>query len=104
MAQWSGPMNYSGMHLSCFFGVAKIVDHQLKNGAIADSKGRCGKSPLSTAAEHGHDAVVKMLLARDDVEVNSKDPYGGTPLLRAAANGHEAVVKLLLARDDVGLA
>jgi ankyrin repeat protein len=41
------------------------------------------------------------LLARADVEVNSKDRYGRTPLSWAAGNGHEAVIRLLLARADV---
>ena len=39
--------------------------------------------------------VVRLLLARDDVDPDSKDNYGRTPLSRATANGHEAVVKLL---------
>ena len=98
---WERPTNYSGMHLSSFFGLTKIIDYQLKNGAMADSKGEDGKSPLSISAENGHETVVKLFLARDDVYANSKDKYGWTPLSLAARNGHEAVVKLFLARDDV---
>src|ERR1700722_42185 len=103
MAQysWDRPTKYSGMHVSSFFGLAKIIDSQLKNGAMADSKSRKGRSPLSIAAENGHEAVVKLLLARDDVDADSKHSDGQTPLSWAAAGGHEAVVKLLLARDDV---
>ncbi|KAJ9646983.1 hypothetical protein H2199_001969 [Coniosporium tulheliwenetii] len=56
---------------------------------------------LHVGAYFGHEVVVKLLLARDDVDANLKDSYGRTPLSRAAAGGHEAVVKLLLARDDV---
>src|ERR1700722_10044357 len=98
---WERPMNYSGMHLSSFFGLAKIVDYQLKTGAIADSRSRDDQSPLSIAAQYGHEAVVKLLLAQDDVDINSKDRGGRTPLLWAARRGHEAVVKLFLARDDI---
>src|SRR3984957_4453986 len=104
MVQYSRqrPTKYSGIHVSSFFGLAKIIDYQLKNGAMADLKGRDGKSPLSISAENGHEAIVELLLARDDVDVNSKDrQYGLTPLLWAASNGHEAVVKQFLARDDV---
>src|ERR1700722_12955658 len=98
---WDRPANYSGMHLSSFFGLSKIIDYQLKNGAMADLKGKDGRSPLSISAENGHEAVVKRLLAQDDVDVNSKDlQYGQTPLSWAAKKGHDAVVKLLLARDD----
>jgi len=54
------------------------------------------QTPLSRAAENGHEAMVKLLLANDWVDVNAKDSlYGQTPLSRAAENGHEAVVKLL---------
>src|SRR3984957_16060601 len=98
---WLRPMNYSGMHVSSFFGLTKIIDYQLKNGAMADSKGRDGKSPLSISAENGHEAVVRLFLARDDVDADSKDSRGRTPLSWAARDGHEAVVKLFLARDDV---
>ena len=98
---WERPSNYSGMHLSSFFGLDKMIDYQLKTGAIADSKGRRGRSPLSIAAQHGHEAAVKLFLARDDVDVDSKDSGGWTPLLWAARSGREAVVKLFLARDDV---
>ena len=61
-----------------------------------DSKDTEGRTPLSFAAQMGHEAVVKLLLVRDDVEVNSKDTAGRTPVLFAAENGHETVVKLLM--------
>ncbi|RPA98367.1 ankyrin [Choiromyces venosus 120613-1] len=63
---------------------------------------RIGKTPLCWAAENGHDAVVKTLLAREDVNSNTADTYFcRTPLCWAAKNGHDAVVKTLLAREDV---
>ena len=46
------------------------------------------------------DEVAKMLLARDNIEVNAMNSYGGVRLLYTAENGHEAV-EMLLARDDV---
>jgi len=56
---------------------------------------------LMLAVESGHEAVVKLLVERDDVEADSKDKNGRTPLSHAAERGHEAVVKLLVERDDV---
>jgi ankyrin repeat protein len=39
--------------------------------------------------------VVKLLLANDGVDPDSKDTDGRTPLLWAAENGYEAVVQVL---------
>jgi ankyrin repeat protein len=45
--------------------------------------------------------VVKLLLAREGVDRDSKDGYDPTPLSWAARKGYEAVVKLLLTRNGV---
>ena len=62
----------------------------LERGAELDSKDNIyGRTPLSWAAENGHEAVVKLLLEKG-AELDSKDNiYGRTPLSWAA-------VKLLL--------
>jgi ankyrin repeat protein len=52
---------------------------------------------LSHAAQNGCEVVVRLLLARDDTEVNSEDNRKA-PLLLAAQNGHEGVVMMLSAR------
>jgi ankyrin repeat protein len=46
---------------------------------------------------------VKLLLAKDGVEIDAIDWAGQTLLGQAAASGHQAVVKLLLAKDGVNL-
>ena len=69
--------------------------------ANPDSSSRTGRTPLSWAAENGHEGTVKLLVRRGDVDPNSSDRYGRTPLLWAARNGHEKVVKLLLGRKDL---
>lgn len=51
--------------------------------------------PLSLAAETGHEATVRLLLA-NGADVTIKDHHGGTALLVAARNGHEAIVQLLV--------
>ncbi|MBE3049891.1 ankyrin repeat domain-containing protein, partial [Candidatus Bathyarchaeota archaeon] len=51
--------------------------------------------PLLSAAENGHEAIVKLLLEKG-AYIEAKDSSGWTPLLSAAENGHEAIVKLLL--------
>ena len=46
--------------------------------------------------------MVKLLLAKDDVDLNSKDTsVGYTPLLWAAKRGHDKVVELLIVKKGV---
>jgi len=67
-----------------------------------NSRDEHGMTQLSLAAQNGHETVVRLLLEREDVEVNSREDKGGvTPLSWAACNGHEAAVRLLLERDDI---
>jgi Ankyrin repeats (3 copies) len=89
------PRHITGLHLAAYFGVELAVN-DLLDSLSKDLKDSYGRTPLSWAAENGHEATVKLLLeAKADIE--SKDSYyGRTPLSWAAENGHEAIVKLLL--------
>jgi hypothetical protein len=100
------PKQTTGLHLTARFGLLSLctlclMDLIDMSGGYADLKNSYGTAPLSYAAANGHEAVVKLLVERDDVEADSKDKDGGTPLSFAAENGHEAVVRLLVERDDV---
>jgi ankyrin repeat protein len=64
----------------------------LEKGAKLESKSNSGGTLLSSAAENGHEAVVKQLLEKGG-ELESEDENGQTPLSRASENGHEEVVK-----------
>ena len=55
-----------------------------------------GFTPLRVAAEMGHLALVRWLVAEGGADVNLGDLEGITPLYRAAAEGHLAVVKYLV--------
>ena len=81
-------------------GQEEVVLRLLQNGAKPESTDNFA-TPLSWAAMNGHEAVVKLLLNRDDVTINVQNQYGETPLSLAAKNGHQAIVKLLLNRDDI---
>jgi hypothetical protein len=97
------PKQMTGLHLAAYFGLSEAMIALLKHGHEPDSKDSYDRTPLSYAAENGHEAVVKLLLAKDGVNLNYMDQFDETPLLFAVENGHEAVVKLLLAKDGVDL-
>lgn len=59
------------------------------------------RTPLGMVAESGKDKVVKLLIEREDVDVNLSDGYGNSPLSLAARGGHGTVVELLLTRRDI---
>jgi ankyrin repeat protein len=95
--------SFSSLHIAAFFGIHQVLlDIPLADSEL-DCKDCLNRTPLWWAAANGHEAVVKLLLAKDGVNPDAKDRHDETPLWRAAARGHEAVVKLLLAKGDVNL-
>lgn len=55
-----------------------------------------GQTPLSYAAMNGHVDVLKILLATNRVNIESKDLRGWTPLAYAAAYGQAEVMEVLI--------
>ncbi|KAH7008755.1 ankyrin repeat-containing domain protein [Ilyonectria destructans] len=106
------PEGTSLIHVMSRYGVAgalwAILKRADQTGINIDAKDSHGRTPLSWAAEHGHEAVVRLLFDRG-AHIEAADEVGQTPLSWAAAKGHEAVVQLLLDRgahieaaDEVG--
>ena len=95
------PNQTSGLHLTARYGLLCLTKQLLEgehgsSSIGADSKDSHGRTPLSYAAQKGHETVVKLLLQTGKVDVDSKDEDGRTPLSYAVEGGHEAVVRLLL--------
>ncbi|KAI9148801.1 ankyrin repeat [Paramyrothecium foliicola] len=88
-------------HLAAWFGLADIIQ-SLKARCDLDSPNSEGRTPLSFAAEHGHETAVAAILSEDGVVINAVDSRSNrTPLSWASGNGHSAVVKLLLAQENI---
>jgi ankyrin repeat protein len=92
----------NGLHLAASFGlphlVGKFLSCVVENGIVdINSRDGCGCTALSLAAKNGQEAVVKLLLEREDVEVDSRnDSLGWTVLMEAANECHKDIVKRLL--------
>ena len=52
------------------------------------------------AATNGHEAVVRLLLKREDVKPDVQNQLSFSPLLEAVIKRHEVIVQLLLERND----
>ncbi|KAL1856463.1 hypothetical protein Daus18300_010730 [Diaporthe australafricana] len=67
------PRQVTGLHLATYFGVRVAVKMLLRHCQNLDSKDSYGRTPLSYAAENGHEAIVQLLLDTGKAEIDSKD-------------------------------
>lgn len=95
------PKKMTGLHVAAYFGLQKAVIALLEHKHSPHLRDVYGQTPVSWAAENGHEAVVEVLLAVEGIFLDCRDNEGETALSKAAGNGHTAVVKLLLAQDSV---
>jgi Ankyrin repeats (3 copies) len=73
-------LKFLGMHVCAFFGLHHSLQILLEAGGKPVSQDFLSRTPLHWAAENGHDTVVKLLLAWDDIDVNVKDISRDTTL------------------------
>ena len=95
------PSRTSGLHLAAGFGSGELLMGLLKRGLPADAHDDSGMTPLHWAVQEGNEAVVRLLLTRDDVDVNNGGEYCKTPLQRAAEAGNDTIMELLLAHPAI---
>ncbi|KAK6529978.1 hypothetical protein TWF694_003353 [Orbilia ellipsospora] len=92
------PKRQTELHLGSYWGleecVAVLFSRGSSTGTNIDPEDSYGRTPLSWAAENGHEAVVRLLVERG-ADMEAADNVHRTPLSWAAKNGHEAIVRLL---------
>lgn len=95
------PSRLTALQFAAGFGSKELVEALLNTGLPADAKGDGGSTPLHSAIERGDEPISKLLLNRDDVDVNSVSGRAMTPLLLAVIGGYDTIVANLLAHPDI---
>lgn len=97
------------IHLATDKGNVDLVADLISAGANVNVAIN-GVTPLSIAAWHGNDEMVRLLLSKNaETEVHDNNMHGNTPLISASWRGHAGVVSQLLragankeAQDNMG--
>ncbi|TRY54641.1 hypothetical protein DNTS_001621 [Danionella cerebrum] len=88
---------WSSFHIACREGDPAIIQHLLLvKPDVWETKSKTGRTPLHTAAMHGCEDAVKILLHRCCYKPDERDSCGVTPFMDAIRNGHIATAKVLL--------
>lgn len=80
----------------------EVIEVLLKGDTKANLEDS-SKKLLCSAAEKGHEDVVRLLLDSGMIELDAIDDDGKTPLVWAAREGHYTIVKLLLSTGKVNV-
>lgn len=92
------PQNQHLLHWAALMGHKKLTAHLLEMGISSreiNIRDSLLNTPLHYAAQKGHIEVVRMLLARPDVDINSENLRKETPLHLAAKEGRTEVAREL---------
>lgn len=92
-------MGQSALVWCCSMNLEDVVDRMLELGVDLDATGcSVGSTGLSTAANCGHESIVKKLLAKG-ADPSILDSHGKNALVKACERGYESIVDILLERS-----
>ncbi|TLD10694.1 hypothetical protein PgNI_05313 [Pyricularia grisea] len=105
--KWSAASRGSTLlHTTAWYNLSRLLDAIIRRADrdcvdldVKDDK--WGQTPLSFAAEKGHQNIVQQLFDTSKVDPDSTNKTGLTPLSFAAWNGHQTVVQKLLGTGKV---
>ncbi|KAL8789145.1 MAG: hypothetical protein Q9195_006966 [Heterodermia aff. obscurata] len=90
---------FKSIHFAALFDLARLVPALLQAGYNTRVVDRKKRTPLTYAAEFGHEAVAELMLR----DAGICDENGYTPLHFASENGNESIVKLLLNYEGIDM-
>jgi ankyrin repeat protein len=95
----------SALALAALLGHSDVVDLLLAVSNIDPNvKDETDATPLLCACRGGDTSVVRQILVRDDIDLNTIGYYGlMTPLLFAMEDGNMEVINLLLSKDGIDI-
>ena len=99
-------LEHSALHIAAMYGLHYVIQKLLNEGSPVESRDFFGRTPLYLAAMFGEQRVVEMLVARNDVNVNTQtnSPWLWTPLIAAVdCSSYRVVQTLLQGGADVNL-
>ncbi|KAM9845909.1 ankyrin repeat domain-containing protein 16 isoform 2-T2 [Aulostomus maculatus] len=92
---------WNSFHIACREGDPLVVQHLLLAAPdVWRTESKTRRTPLHTAAMHGCEDVVRILLERCGYTPDSRDSCGVTPFTDAVRNGHMSVARLLLEKHQ----
>uniref|UniRef100_UPI0037E98E8D ankyrin repeat domain-containing protein 16 n=1 Tax=Semicossyphus pulcher TaxID=241346 RepID=UPI0037E98E8D len=92
---------WTSFHIACREGDPLVVQHLLLIAPdVWRTESKTRRTPLHTAAMHGCEEVVRILLERCGYTADSPDSCGVTPFMDAVRNGHISVARLLLEKHQ----
>ncbi|XP_041936797.1 ankyrin repeat domain-containing protein 16 isoform X1 [Alosa sapidissima] len=92
---------WTAFHIACREGDSVVIQRLLlANCELWRTESKTKRTPLHTAALHGCEDVVQILLERSEYERDSRDSCGVTPFMDAVRSGHISTARLLLEKHQ----